>query len=188
MGDTSYLLKEIQESLPRIQETREALEDTREWEAQMEKIRDSKLQQLATDERTCKSYVTVARATVEMLHFLTGRFPEHFLCRERVERVAVMLNENLKQLCGPKCKNLTNEILDSFGWDPRLLLEQFADIYLNLRSEVFVQALAVDEKCSMDLFDDVADSLERATIKSPTQVTSNINLTTSKLLYYVLFT
>lgn len=41
-----------------------------------------------------------------MLEYLTVEIKEPFLRAELVERLASMLNFNLQQLCGPKCKNL----------------------------------------------------------------------------------
>lgn len=41
-----------------------------------------------------------------MLQYLTAEIKEPFLRLELVDRLASMLNFNLQQLCGPKCKNL----------------------------------------------------------------------------------
>ena len=49
---------------------------------------------------------TLARETVDMFHYLTQDIKEPFLRPELVDRLAAMLNFNLKQLCGSKCKNL----------------------------------------------------------------------------------
>lgn len=46
------------------------------------------------------------RETVDMLEYLTVEIKEPFLRAELVDRLASMLNFNLQQLCGPKCKNL----------------------------------------------------------------------------------
>ena len=171
MNDTTFLLDESLESLRRIHETQEAQEDTRGWEAQTDESRDSRLRQLATDERMCKSYLTLARETVDMLHYLTGRVPEPFLRPELVDRLAAMLNFNLQQLCGPKCKNFKVKNADSYGWEPRRLLDQLTDIYLHLDSEVFAQALADDQRSfRYELFEEAAGRLERASIKAPLQV------------------
>lgn len=61
---------------------------------------------LAQDERQCRSYLTLARETVDMLQYLTVDIKEPFLRPELVDRLASMLNFNLQQLCGPKCNNL----------------------------------------------------------------------------------
>ena len=60
----------------------------------------------------------------------------------------------------------------NYGWEPRRVLDQLTDIYLHLDSEVFANALAADERSfRFELFEDAANRLERALIKSPVQVT-----------------
>lgn len=55
------------------------------------------------------------------------------------DRLAAMLNFNLQQLCGPKCKILKVTNPDKYGWDPKHLLDQLTDIYLHLDTEKFCQ-------------------------------------------------
>ena len=105
MNDTTFLLDESLESLKRIHEIQEAMEDRAAWDRQADEQRESRLRQLGTDERMCKSYLTLARETVDMLHYLTQHVPDPFLRPELVSRLAAMLNFNLQQLCGPKCKH-----------------------------------------------------------------------------------
>ena len=190
MNDTTFLLDESLESLRRIHEVQEAMEDKAAWDQQPDEQKESRLRQLATDERMCKSYLTLARETVDMLHYLTQHVPDPFLRPELIDRLAAMLNFNLQQLCGPKCKHFkgsTQSILllrnlncclnlvknaDNYGWEPRRVLDQLTDIYLHLDvSDVFAQALAADERSfRFELFEEAAVRLERALIKVPLQV------------------
>lgn len=110
MNDTTFLLDESLESLRRIHEVQEAMEDRTIWDQQPDEQKETRLRQLATDERMCKSYLTLARETVDMLHYLTRHVPTPFLRPELIDRLAAMLNFNLQQLCGPKCKHFK-------GWD-----------------------------------------------------------------------
>lgn len=64
---------------------------------------------------------------------------------ELVNRLTAMLNFNLQQLCGPKCKNLKVKTPENYGWDPRRLLKQLIDIYLRLDCDQFAAAIAADE-------------------------------------------
>ena len=64
---------------------------------------------LSQDERQCRSYLTLATETVEMFNYLTKSIKEPFFKPEIVDRLATMLNFNLQQLCGPKCKDLKVE-------------------------------------------------------------------------------
>jgi ubiquitin conjugation factor E4 B len=192
MNDTTFLLDESLESLRRIHEVQEAMENRSTWEQQPEEQKETRLRQLATDERMCKSYLTLARETVDMLHYLTQHVPDPFLRPELIDRLAAMLNFNLQQLCGPKCKhfkgimsrttslflegdvNFVSPLVknaDNYGWEPRRVLDQLTDIYLHLDSDVFAQALAADERSfRFELFEEAAVRLERALIKAPLQV------------------
>lgn len=62
-----------------------------------------------------------------------------YLIQELADRLAAMLNFNLQQLCGPKCKILKVTNPDKYGWDPKHLLDQLTDIYLHLDTEKFCQ-------------------------------------------------
>ena len=80
--------------------------DTKKWAELGHEAQQTKLRNLNQDERQCRSYLTLARETVDMFHYLTQDIKEPFLRPELVDRLAAMLNYNLKQLCGSKCKNL----------------------------------------------------------------------------------
>lgn len=58
-----------------------------------------------------------------------------------------MMNFNLQQLCGPKCKNLKVMNPEKYNWEPRKLLHQLTDIYLHLDCDEFAKAIAADEVC-----------------------------------------
>lgn len=65
--------------------------------------------------------------------------------QELADRLAAMLNFNLQQLCGSKCKNLKVKNPEKYGWEPKKLLDQLTDIYLHLDCDAFAQAIANDE-------------------------------------------
>ena len=67
-----------------------------------------------------------------MFHYLTQDIKEPFLRPELVDRLAAMLNFNLKQLSGSKCKNLKVRNSEKYNWDPKWLLSHLVDIYLHL--------------------------------------------------------
>lgn len=74
------------------------------WSQQPQEQQQTRQRQLVQDERQCRSYLTLAKETVDMFHYLTVDIKEPFLRPELVGRLATMLNFNLQQLCGPKCK------------------------------------------------------------------------------------
>lgn len=145
MNDTTFLLDESLESLKRIHEVQELISDEENWAKLPSDQQQNRMRQLSADERQCRSYLTLARETVDMFHYLTVDIKEPFLRPELVDRLASMLNFNLRQLCGPKCKNLKVRNPDKYGWEPRRLLSQLVDIYLHLDCEQFAAALAGDE-------------------------------------------
>ncbi|CAL4217434.1 unnamed protein product, partial [Meganyctiphanes norvegica] len=144
MNDTTFLLDESLDALKRIHEVQEEMERGT-WTQQPREQQQSRQRQLATDERQCRSYLTLARETVDMMHYLTEEIPTPFLRTELSDRLAAMLNFNLAQLSGDKCGNLKVRQADKYGWEPRKLLEQLVDIYLHLDSEKFAQSMANDE-------------------------------------------
>jgi ubiquitin conjugation factor E4 B len=171
MNDTTFLLDESLEALKRIHEIQDLQTSTAAWAAQPQQQQQERLRTLATDERQCRSYLTLARETVDMFHYLTEHIVEPFLRPELADRLAAMLNFNLTQLCGPKCRNLKVKNQEKYGWEPRRLLSQLVDIYLHLDCDKFASALAGDERSfSRDLFEEAANRMERANIKASSQV------------------
>ncbi|CAK9828567.1 Ubiquitin conjugation factor E4 B [Anthophora retusa] len=171
MNDTTFLLDESLESLKRIHEIQELASDLKAVAALSREQQHSRMRQLAADERQARSYLTLAKETVAMFHYLTVDITEPFLRPELVERLCAMLNFNLKQLCGPKCKNLKVRAPQKYGWDPRALLSQLVDIYLHLDCDNFAAALAADERSfCKELFNDAANRLERSVIKSTAEI------------------
>ena len=59
-----------------------------------------------------------------------------------------MLNFNLQQLCGPKCRDLKVENPEKYGFEPKKLLDQLTDIYLQLDCARFAKAIADDQVCT----------------------------------------
>ncbi|XP_034248933.1 ubiquitin conjugation factor E4 B [Thrips palmi] len=171
MNDTTFLLDESLESLKRIHEVQEMMSDTASWNQLSSQQQQSRQRQLSADERQCRSYLTLARETVDMFHYLTAGIQEPFLRPELVDRLSAMLNFNLQQLCGPKCKNLKVRTPEKYGWEPRRVLSQLVDIYLHLDHEEFASALAADERSfRKELFEDAAVRMERARIKTPDEI------------------
>lgn len=171
MNDTTFLLDESLESLKRIHEIQDLIADDEKWSKLPTDQQQSRMRQLSADERQCKSYLTLARETVDMFHYLTVDIKEPFLRPELVGRLASMLNFNLQQLCGKKYKDLKVENPDKYGWEPRRLLSQLIDIYLHLDCDSFAEALAGDERSfSKQLFGDAASLMERVGIKTLVEV------------------
>lgn len=172
MNDTTYLLDESMVTLKSIRELQDLMDNKAEWNRLTPDVQQAKQKQLSQEERQCRSYLTLARETVDIFHYLTERIQDPFLIPELADRLAAMLNFNLQQLCGPTCNNLKVRTPEKYGWEPKKLLHQMTGIYLHLaRSPLFVTAIANDERSySKELFDDAVARMTRACIKTPTEI------------------
>lgn len=165
MNDTTFLLDESLESLKRLHT---GVEPSPGGGPSLPPAElQARRRQLAMDERQCRSYLTLARETVDTLHYLTAHVPEPFLRPELVDRLAAMLNSNLGQLCGPRCKDLKVAQPEKYGWEPRRLLDQLTDVYLHLgHAAPFLAAVARDERSyGPQLFEEAAARMRRARVK-----------------------
>lgn len=171
MNDTTFLLDECLEYLKRIHETQVLMMDEIAWQQLGSENIQSRQRQLAQDERQCRSYLTLARETVDMFHYLTVDIKEPFLCPELIDRLASMLNFNMRQLLGPKCKDLKVRSPQKFGWDPRRLLSQLFDIYLHLNCDKFAEAIAADERSfEKEFFEKIADRINELKLRSTIEI------------------
>merc|ERR1719429_1024756 len=160
------------DALKRIHEVQEEMQDKLKWTQQSMEQQQSRLRNLNQDERQCRSYLTLARETVDMFHYLTQDIQEPFLRPELADRLAAMLNYNLKQLCGNKCKNLKVRQPEKYNWDPKWLLSHLVDIYIHLDSDTFAAALANDQRSfSVELFKDVSQRIEKNLSRASSDVT-----------------
>jgi ubiquitin conjugation factor E4 B len=162
MNDTTFLLDESLSALTRIHEVQEDMADPAKWAAQDQETRSSRHRQLNTDERQCRSYLTLARETVDMFHYLTEGVQETFLRPELADRLAAMLDAVLEQLTnGPKCRNLKVKNPEKYGWEPKWLLSHIIDIYLHLACDKMAQAMANDERSfKIETFQDAIKRME----------------------------
>ncbi|ESO04573.1 hypothetical protein HELRODRAFT_99472 [Helobdella robusta] len=178
MNDTTYLLDESMETLKRIRELQDLMDNKSQWDKLGLEQQQSKQKLLAQEERQCKSYLTLASETVDMFHYLTEKVQDQFLIPQLADRLAAMLNFNLQQLCGPKCNNLKVRNPEKYSWYPKVLLSNLIDIYLHLdRSSLFPEAIANDERSySKELFDDAISRMVRTNIKTDTEVEQFANL------------
>jgi len=171
INDTTFLLDESIDALRNIHDTQELIANTTEWEQLSREMRTSRQRQLATDERQCKSYLTLANETIDMLHYLTQEIKPPFLEKKLAEQLSVMLNYNLQQFTGSKYKNLKVSTPEKYGFEPKKLLDKITDIYLHLNIQDFAEACAADERSyRKELFDDCIQLLRRTQLKTESQL------------------
>ncbi|KAJ2754923.1 Ubiquitin conjugation factor E4 [Coemansia pectinata] len=175
MTDTTYLLDESLSKLAIIRdiEKRQADHGT---EAESPEQMEETVQRLQEAERMARSFVSLAHETVHMLAYLSKLVPRPFQAGEVVDRLASMLNYNLKQLAGPKCSNLrVRDMKDRFSFNPRVLLSEITSVYIHLglystgaheAVDKFVTAVVNDDRSySVGLFQEAYTILERRSLK-----------------------
>jgi len=178
MNDTTFLLDESLSALTRIHEVQEDMADPAKWAAQNQETQTSRHRQLGQDERQCRSYLTLARETVDMFHYLTEGVQEPFMKPELADRLAAMLDAVLEQLTnGPKCKNLKVKNPEKYGWEPKWLLSHIIDIYLHLDGDKMARAMANDERSfKIETFQDTVRRMETTLNRVSSDVTKFRNL------------
>lgn len=116
-----------------------------------------------------KSYMQLTNETVTMLKLFTEALADAFTMPEIVQRLADMLDYNLDAMAGPKSSNLKVENLQEYNFNPKALLSEIVDIYLNLgEKENFVLAVARDGRSyKPENFLSAAAVMRKWSLKSP---------------------
>ncbi len=140
MNDATYVLDEALGKFPKIQALQEALNDPTLSQQDKEKKED----ELRTNEDQATSYMQLANETVAMMKLFTDALSESFTMPEIVQRLAGMLDYNLEVLT-INSRNLKVDNPEKYHFNPRTLLPEIVDIYLNLgSSQAFIEAVAAD--------------------------------------------
>ncbi len=141
MNDATYVLDEGLGKFPKIHSLQMKLKDHTLSQQDREKLEED----LRTAEGTATSFMQLANETVGMMKLFTNTLSEAFTMPEIVQRLAGMLDYNLELLTGPKSKTLKVENAEKYFFNPKTLLPEIVDIYLNLGSSPeFIEAVAGD--------------------------------------------
>ncbi|KAL2135928.1 hypothetical protein VTI74DRAFT_6311 [Chaetomium olivicolor] len=141
MNDATYVLDEGLSKFPKIHDLQVKLKDP----ALPQQDREKTEEDLRTAEQQATSYMQLANETVSMMKLFTTTLSESFTMPEIVQRLASMLDYNLDILTGPKSKTLKVENPEKYFFNPKTLLPELVDIFLNLGSSpAFVEAVAAD--------------------------------------------
>ena len=147
INDATYLLDESLANLKKIHDVENKMDNADVWNAISEEEKQRELDTLNEAKRSVRSWLIMGDDTMDMFGYLTKDVPQPFYHDPLGDRVASMLNHNLLELCSSKCINL--KVKDGqrrFHWNPRHLLGQIVDVYLNLASEEFAECIAGDER------------------------------------------
>jgi ubiquitin conjugation factor E4 B len=168
MNDATWVLDEGLSKFPKIYELQQALKDrslTGPDRAKME-------EDLRTNEGQASSYMQLANETVDMMKLFTDTLADAFTMPEIVSRLAGMLDYNIDVLAGPKSGQLKVENPEKYFFNPKTLLPELVDIYLNLGSSAaFIEAVAGDGRSyKPELFDKVARILRSRQLKNEPEI------------------
>ncbi|KAJ5647189.1 hypothetical protein N7490_003561 [Penicillium lividum] len=170
LNDVTYVLDESFGAFKTINTTQQEL--AREANTMEETTRQEREEHLATAQRSAKSYMQLTNVTVSMLKLFTDALADSFTMPEIVQRLADMLDYNLDAMVGPKSSNLRVDNLQEYGFNPRALLSEIIDVYLNLMpKQNFITAVARDGRSyKPENFDKAADILRKWSLKSPEEL------------------
>ncbi|KAK6955052.1 hypothetical protein Daesc_002682 [Daldinia eschscholtzii] len=141
LNDATYLLDEALTKLVTIHDYQKKLQDDTLSAEDREKVRSD----LETAEQQCQSWMQLVNDTMGMMKLFTAALRDAFTMPEIVTRLAGMLNYNLESLVGPKRGNLKVQDARKYHFDPKTLLSDFIDIYINLSPKpAFIEAVAAD--------------------------------------------
>lgn len=146
INDATYLLDESLLALKKIHDIETQMESS-EWAGLSQEEKQMKQDALQEAKRGVKSWLILGRDTLDLFTYLTHDASEPFFAPLLGERLASMLDYNVAQLCGPKCTELkVRDAQKRFFWEPRHLLQQIVNVYLNLACPKFAEFIANDER------------------------------------------
>ncbi|KAH9179139.1 ubiquitin elongating factor core-domain-containing protein [Lactarius sanguifluus] len=172
INDVTYLMDESLSELAQIHTIQQEMGNQAAWAAlplQQRREREGTLHNL---ERQATSYTQLGNSTVDMLKIFTAETKEPFMLPEIVDRLAAMLDYNLDALVGPRCNDLVVENKEKYHFNPRQLLSDVVQVYLNLSNQPgFSRAVAGDGRSyRKELFEGAARRCSKYNLKSPNEI------------------
>lgn len=142
LNDVTFVLDESLTAFQQIHNLSEELQNPQHME---QAARQEKEEALSAAKGKAKSYMQLTNETVAMLKLFTEALADAFTMPEVVQRLADMLDYNVDALVGPKSSELKVEHPQEYDFQPKVLLADIIDVYLNLGSkENFILAVARD--------------------------------------------
>lgn len=142
LNDATFVLDESLNAFVEIHGIAEELKNSPNME---QATRTEKEELLAAAKGKAKNYMQLTNETVAMLKLFTEALASSFTMPEIVQRLADMLDYNLDAMVGARNTQLIVDNPGEYGFNPKTLLAEIIDIYLNLRNrENFVFAVARD--------------------------------------------
>jgi len=172
INDVTYLMDESLNELTQIHNIETEMENAQEWASKSPQYRREREGTLRSLERHASGYITLGRSNVDLLKVFTAETKSPFMMPEIVGRLAAMLDYNLEALAGPKCRDLKVKNPDKYKFDPRALLSDIVQVFLNLSDEEeFARAVAEDGRSyKKELFDGTVEILKRKALKTDDEI------------------
>lgn len=172
LNDANYLLDDSLKCLMEIHEYQQMRTDELKWKSLPENVRREKDQNISGTERRVQTLMLIANETVHMFNYLSKDVPAPFLRKEMVQRVAAMTNYFLVHLAGEQCQNLKVQNAEKFHFDPRKLLTEITDTYINFsKFPEFIEAVAADERSfKPKVFERASQLLKKLKTRSDTYI------------------
>lgn len=167
----TFVLDESFTAFQKISELTHELANAQDMEEAVKKEKE----ELLTDHKgRAKSYMGLAKETVSMLKLFTEALSTSFTMPEIVQRLADMLDYNLDLLVGPKQKTIKVENPQEYGWNPKQLLADILDVYINLsKKKAFHLAIARDGRSYKPAnFSHTVEIMEKYALKSRDELQS----------------
>ena len=176
LNDVTYVLDESFGAFLTIHDVQQELNTS--GSTMDQQLRQEKEEALSAAQNKAKSYMQLTNETVAMLKLFTEALADSFTMPEIVQRLADMLDYNLDAMVGPKSSNLKVGKLEEYNFNPRTLLGEIVDVYLNLSSKPnFILAVARDGRSYRPSnFDQATTVLKKFNLKSPEEFRAWENL------------
>lgn len=170
LNDVTYVLDESLSAFKKIHDLHRLLET--EGDSLDPAVRTEKEELLADSKSKAKSYMQLTNETVSMLKLFTEALAASFTMPEIVQRLADMLDYNLDAMVGPKSSQLKVDNPGQYDFNPKTLLSEIVDVYLNLRDkENFVLAVARDGRSyKPENLNKATQVMERYSLKSKQEI------------------
>ncbi|TFK61391.1 hypothetical protein BDN72DRAFT_828292 [Pluteus cervinus] len=172
INDVTYLMDESLSELTQIHNIQVEMEDVATWNSKPLEYRREKEGTLRSLERHASGYTTLGKSTVELLKIFTAETKGPFMMPEIVNRLAAMLDYNLHALVGPKCQELKVREPEKYKFNPKALLSDILQVFLNLSDqEAFVRGVAEDGRSyTKELFERAAEIALRRGLKTEAEI------------------
>ncbi|KAF9221552.1 hypothetical protein BS17DRAFT_784937 [Gyrodon lividus] len=172
INDVTYLMDESLSELTQIHNIQTEMRDQIAWATRPTQYRREREGTLRGLERHASGYTTLGKSTVGLLRDFTAETKAPFMMPEIVDKLAAMLDYNLEALVGPKCGELKVKQPEKYSFDPKRLLSDILQVYLNLSDQSeFARAVANDGRSyRKELFDMAIARARKITLKTEVEL------------------